>query len=95
METSRLISALKWREAAERGEMICKTALGGHDNSHYDEHHYAFAGKSISQKTLDLICEAANTWWKLNDSNLRIGNSMGELIPGHSSNMKVKSNDTD
>lgn len=81
METKKLIAALRWREDVDRGEMISKVITPA-DSTHFDKHHYAF-GSSTSQDTLDWICRTANLWFELHDSPLRVTNSMGELIPGH------------
>jgi hypothetical protein len=76
MDTSKLITALRWREDVAGGEMIEQRK----DGESYTRTYLGF--KSVSQDELDNICEAANTWWKESDSDLRIGNSMGEIIPG-------------
>lgn len=76
METGNLITALRWREDVESGEMI--TSKG------YQKNHLNLprSGGLISQGDLDAICDVANRWWLLCGSDLRITNSMGEIIPG-------------
>lgn len=65
IRTYRLRSALQWRDDVERSELI-KKCLG------FD---------LITQRELDAICAAANMFYKIMGSPLRITNRMGELIP--------------
>ena len=76
MDTSKLKLALQWREDVAGGEMIEQQK----DGESYTRTYLGF--KSVSQDELNNICDAANTWWEKSGSDLRIGNSMGEIIPG-------------
>ncbi len=73
MKWSRLKKAITWRLDVEQGEMI--EAAG------YRKDYMGFKG-SISQKELNAICEASGKIFEALGSDLRIGNSMGELRPG-------------
>lgn len=70
--TAKLQKALRWRDDVEDGEMI--------ESHNYRKEYMGF--NKISQKELNAICEAANCYYSLMGSSLRIGNSMGELKPG-------------
>jgi len=70
-----VIRALTWRldvaedgmvERSENGVQYCRTHL---------------SYESMTQKNLDLVCEAVNNLFIMCNSNLRIDNSMGEFIP--------------
>ena len=69
---NKLVRAIEWREAIQSEEMI--------EAPNYRKDYLGYS--SISQKELNIICEIANDYWKKMDSPLRIGNSMGEIIPG-------------
>jgi hypothetical protein len=72
--SNKLIRALQWRDDVESGEII--------ERQHYRHDYMAFPN-GVTQKELDTICLAANAFYKVIGSNVRIGNHMGELIPGY------------
>lgn len=72
----RTIRTLNWRLAADRGEMIEQRK----DGLQYCKDHLSHPG-SISQEDLDSICDVVNDVFGRCDSDLRVGNNMGEFIP--------------
>lgn len=74
--TSKLRIALQWRDDVEKPEMIHAINREGS----YTNTHLSFKD-TVSQQELDAICRAANVFYQIMGSKLRIGNSMGELIP--------------
>lgn len=76
--TARLQLALQWRDDVASGDMIERSPSGG---PQYCRSHLSVEG-SVSQVELEAICQAANSFYRAMRSDLRIGDSMGELIPG-------------
>jgi hypothetical protein len=71
IDTKKLRFALGWRDAVASGTLKPR--------KNYQQY---WAGYGlVSQRELDAICESANRYYELMGSNLRIGNSGGELRP--------------
>jgi len=75
--TDKVIKALKWRIDVDSGEMIEQSK----DGLQYCKTHLSYPGR-VSQKDLNLICDIINSVFDKCDSNLMVGNSMGEILPG-------------
>lgn len=70
---AKLRLALQWAEDCINGEMI--------EAPNYTRQYLGFPC-SVSQRELDAICLALNTFYDALASPLRVGNSMGELRIG-------------
>ena len=73
----RTTKALKWRIDVDSGEMIEQSK----DGLQYCKTHLSYPGR-ISQKDLGLICDIVNDVFFKCGSDLMVGNSMGEILPG-------------
>ena len=69
---NKLVLAILWREDVASGEMI--------EGTGYKKDYMVF-DEGVTQKELNAICKAANTYYECMDSKLRITDSMGELRP--------------
>lgn len=68
--TYNLVEVLGWREWVEKSDFVqCKG---------YTRQSILMDGFSASQ--LDLICEAANNWWKLNGSSFRVNRGFDRIF---------------
>jgi len=76
---SRVIKAIKWRIDVDSGEMVEQVK----DGEQYCKDHLSYAG-SVSQIDLELIGDIVNSVFDKCDSNLMVGDSMGEILPGQS-----------
>jgi hypothetical protein len=66
-----LARAMAWREGVATGELI--------ESRWYARTHLSYPN-SISQNELNTICDLANKYWASIGKDLRINNSMGEIL---------------
>lgn len=82
LDTNFLKAALAWAESVNKGGLFtnaCLQFVGSGVRCHGNHTYLGF--KRISQKELDAICAAVNIYFKMSDSDFRVINRGGEIMP--------------
>jgi len=77
--------ALQWREDRDSGEMIQRP---GYDKDYLALSHHQPTG-IISQQELDAITKAINLYYELMESDKRIYNQAGEILPAKKKHLNL------